>query len=467
MARRDSRIAEPDSPPLLFWGLTGLIALLPLPLGANRLWAWSAMAMIVGVLFLAWAVHLVRHGESLRIPWRRHAPATLLFMLAIGWFALQASGWTPAAWDHPLWSAAATALDDGAGIDGAISLDPAASLDVTMRFLAYGVIFWLALHMSRGRDRALQALWVIVVAGTLYAVYGLIVKFSGSNTILWFDKWAYENVVTSTFVNRNNYATYGGLVILTSLCLLTRYADEAAAMGVANRTGWVYMLENMGAQVYILLAALFVQATALLLTGSRGGLLATAIGVMVFLAALTIYKRRRIRRTIVYVGLIAAAGLALLSFSGGELASRLNEAQQDLAGRGKVWTLTREAIAERPMLGTGLGTFADVYLQIRDERLPAHSQPFVRAHNGYLELILEGGFIGAALLFGALAWLGLWCLYGAVVRRNDGVYPCLGLGAFALVGSHAWVDFSLQIPAVAATFALIVGVACAQANSHR
>ncbi|KKM69395.1 hypothetical protein LCGC14_1451270, partial [marine sediment metagenome] len=36
-----------------------------------------------------------------------------------------------------------------------------------------------------------------------------------------------------------------------------------------------------------------------------------------------------------------------------------------------------------------------------------------------------------------------------------------------LVGVHSMVDFSLQIPAIGATFALILGIGCAQSWSSR
>ncbi len=54
------------------------------------------------------------------------------------------------------------------------------------------------------------------------------------------------------------------------------------------------------------------------------------------------------------------------------------------------------------------------------------------------------------------------CLVGARVRRRNAVYPCIGVGATVLIATHATVDFSLQIPAVAATYALLMGAAVAQ-----
>jgi O-antigen ligase len=84
------------------------------------------------------------------------------------------------------------------------------------------------------------------------------------------------------------------------------------------------------------------------------------------------------------------------------------------------------------------------------------------AHNSYLELALALGVPAAALLMLALAAPFLRCLIGARDRRRDAVYPYIGVGATVLVAAHSAVDFSLQIPALAATYALIMAVAVAQ-----
>lgn len=464
MARETTK--TPRSLRIAFFGLLAILALAPLPFGSNRLWAWSFLSVFVAFLTLFWAYGVVRTPGSIRIPWRRHLPATIMFGLAIIWFMVQASGLTPAAWDHPIWAEAAAALGQEKSF-GAISLDPNASFDGAMRLLAYGGVFWLAMHFGRSRRLARRILWAIVISGTVYSLYGLAVQFSGSNTILWFEKWAYGDVVTSTFVNRNSFGTYAGLVIMAAFGLLTWEADEAASLGIANRVGIVHMIDSMGARVFGLLVALFVTGSALLFSASRGGTISTAVGVMVFLIGLVLYKRERVRRTIVFAGIIMLGGAVLLSFSGRELASRLSQSDTAASGRREIWEFTRQAIDERPWLGTGLTTFRDVSVRSRGSELSPRTAPFFRAHNGYLEMILEGGYGGFLLILGSIVWLGLWTFYGIISRHQEAIYSCIGLGAIGVVGTHAWVDFSLQIPAVAVTFAALLAVACAQANRHR
>ena len=68
-------------------------------------------------------------------------------------------------------------------------------------------------------------------------------------------------------------------------------------------------------------------------------------------------------------------------------------------------------------------------------------------------------------LVAAVGYVGLCCLVGARRRRRDALYPALGAAATALVACHALVDFSLQIPAVAAWFATLLGLGYAQSWS--
>ena len=90
-----------------------------------------------------------------------------------------------------------------------------------------------------------------------------------------------------------------------------------------------------------------------------------------------------------------------------------------------------------------------------------------KAHNTYLENIFELGLLQASALFIALFIMALICLRGVWARHRNWIYPAIGFSASLLVGTHALVDFSLQIPAVAYTYALIMGAAVAQSLPTR
>ncbi|MSO80758.1 MAG: hypothetical protein EXQ97_03830 [Alphaproteobacteria bacterium] len=90
-----------------------------------------------------------------------------------------------------------------------------------------------------------------------------------------------------------------------------------------------------------------------------------------------------------------------------------------------------------------------------------------QAHNSYLELALEGGLPSAIALHAALAWLIAFTIGGVARRRVDGFVPVVTLADSVLLAVHALVDFSLQIPAIAATWAILLGIGCPQSLSSR
>ena len=57
------------------------------------------------------------------------------------------------------------------------------------------------------------------------------------------------------------------------------------------------------------------------------------------------------------------------------------------------------------------------------------------------------------------------CLHGVFTRRRDVIFPLAASVGAVLVGVHAIFDFGLQIPALAITFAALLGLGCAQSLS--
>jgi O-antigen ligase len=278
--------------------------------------------------------------------------------------------------------------------------------------------------------------------------------------LLWFDKTAYSPDVTSTFVNRNSYATYAGLTLLASFPLLLKRINSSAQYGVSNHYGRQYFFENMFIQGWFPVLLGIVISTALLLTHSRGGFLSTALAIGVFFILLVLSQK--IKNNTAVIGLLALVSLAswlVFTYSGDQLVGRLNDISLENNERLEVYDILLKANADNSWLGVGYGGFEKSFSLYRDETIGGH---YDKAHNTYLENIFELGLLQAFALFMALFWIALICLRGVFIRRKHWIYPALGFSASVLVGVHALVDFSLQIPAVTYTYALIMGAAVAQ-----
>ncbi|HLJ20638.1 MAG TPA: O-antigen ligase family protein, partial [Stellaceae bacterium] len=161
------------------------------------------------------------------------------------------------------------------------------------------------------------------------------------------------------------------------------------------------------------------------------------------------------------IGIGLAALLALIISGTGTL-TRVADTSMSADDREKIYAYTLQAIAARPFLGTGLGTFETVFQAYRDDTLRLVVE---YAHDDYLETALELGIPAALLLLSAPAVLLFTCVRGVIRRRRDAIIPAIGSAATVLVGLHSLIDFSLQIPAVATSFYLLLGAGVAQSYS--
>ncbi len=283
--------------------------------------------------------------------------------------------------------------------------------------------------------------------------------------ILWTEKWAYLNVVTSTFVNRNSFATYANLGILIALGLIAEAFLAVRSINDFRRVGIELTKKLLGPRG-ILIFAFLLLITAMLLTGSRGGLL-SFFGAAAFLLFLVfLVMRPKIRTALATLAVVLVLAGGLLALSGGLTLSRLDAVDTDAntdissAGRFSIWQVAFGMIGQRPWLGHGYGSFLDMFYVSRDDRFTVI---FDMAHDTYIEHLVELGIPATVLLYtGPLLLFGM-CVRGVFIRRRDQVVPLVGASATVLVGLHSLVDFSLQIPAVAVTYAAILGAGCAQA----
>jgi O-antigen ligase len=441
-----------------------LIVLLPLPFGAVHPWAWGVAGVAVGLLLMGWCTERLITGKPPAVAAHRIWPVLLFFGIASGWAMLQASPFMPESWHHPVWAEAAKALG-GDPSDGYISVNPYETGSALVLLLTHGGIFWLALQYGRDRKRAATMFYALVLAGLAYASYGLVVEFSASQTILWFDKTSYQDSLTSTFINRNSYATYAGLgLVVTTGLLVDLFGSTYRSEPEIRRERWRQLAVRLTTGGWALVVAWLLLATALLLTDSRGGFLSACAGVVAVFMASAASRGLPIRLATALASGALSAGLALFILSGDTVMGRLAGTDIENESRLAAYSLTLQAISDSPWRGTGYGSFGEVFRMYRDEAVP---DIYDRAHNTYLENTLEFGIPASVCLLLAVASAVLYCARGISRRRRDMVYPIVGLSAAILVGCHSLVDFSLQVPAVGATFALILGAGCAQSWSSQ
>ena len=438
-----------------------LLGFAPLPLASNRPFPAALLALGAGLILLASLAYPELRTRA-RAQLRQYKIPFTLFGLVCLWILFQWSTWSPAALHHPIWQFTAETLS--LPLESRISINPDGTLRGLMHILTYWSIGWLGLLLA-GRQRTADIiLKTLIVTGSCYALYGIIIYFSGNNTLLVYEKWAYHSSLTSTFVNRNSYATYAGLTLLLSvgyICQKVKPITRASqSFSIKFKALAEFLFQH---QLWPVIGALLL-VTSLALTASRAGTLSSFVALTVLILFLFQRSRAGEQKTnwVVLASILVATSL-LFALSAGQLGTRvegmLNTTTTPI--RWEAYLLTLKIIADTPLLGMGLGGFEDVFQYYRGETLPA---PFLwdKAHNTYLELVLELGIPAALLYFTAIALFIRAAFDGIAQRRSGKLYPIIGFSAALLVCLHSLLDFSLQIPAVSVTFAAILGVSLAQ-----
>ncbi len=142
--------------------------------------------------------------------------------------------------------------------------------------------------------------------------------------------------------------------------------------------------------------------TAILLTASRGSLLATLVGATMFpLIMFRLPRYQRLFSITAFAGVLACGAYFVPQSSWSrilELGSEFSEGT--LTHRTQIWAAGLEGFREHPFLGTGSGAYATMVAKAID-------RPLV-AHNTFLSTLVELGVIGALLLLALLASI-LYC----------------------------------------------------------
>jgi O-antigen ligase len=434
-------------------GLYLLLAWAPLPLGSNRPWSWMLLTVLAGgVLALQGLTMLLgrsRDGGISAWPWA----AGLFWAGGLSWAVAQLWPGAPAEWVHPARLAAqASGFDSSA----TISIDPLATREAVLRLAAYAAVFCTALMVSSELERARRLLLAVGAITALYAGFALLRAAAGWE--LSADLPAGE--VTGPFPNRNHFATYVNLGLLAMLALLIE-AVRRQMSSESLRHGLVQIARALVDRAWLLLVASVALLSASLLSASRGGFLSLIVAVGL-LVTLSMRHWGRYRRMAWLAAAVFVVGLGLIvSLAGDLVLDRLETVGADnlsTSGSGRLagWLVSLQAWMQRPWLGHGYGAYAALFDTIRDERFATAVYDY--AHNTYVELLVELGWPATLALLVAMVLLVRRC-----ARNLDGpnrIAGLVGLTASVLVGIHALVDFSLQIPAVAVTYAALLGAGC-------
>ncbi len=321
-----------------------------------------------------------------------------------------------------------------------MAISPSAALNALSSLIVPFVTLVLVAGADRERRSQLVTLLLVVVAATM--AIGLL-QFAG--IALRTPLVGRSDEVTGIFSNRNHFALFMALG-----CLLT----PAWVFAEGRRPGW-------RPPVAIGLIALF--ALAILASGSRAGMGtgAVAIGLALLLSWRGI--RRSLSRYPRWVfpaavgGIVAAAAMLVLVSIASNRAISINRAltvdiEQDMRSRGLPTVIGM--VKEYFPAGSGLGGF-DAVFRLHEPLDLLKPTFFNRAHNDFIEIVLDAGVPGLLLLLAGILWWG-WASLRAW-RAGPGteyMLPKLGSATVLLVLLASAVDYPARTPIIMAVLVI-------------
>ena len=437
----------------LYIRLIGLLVLIvPIPLASHRPVPWALWSVVVACLVLGFMLRLALREPDRKLRSLAHADLILLALVMPAFALLQLL---------PLGHLAPWAFAPDLA-PTAITLNTSATLFAVLRLMSYAGVFFLTMEICSRPQRTHQLARYIFYGLTAHAVLAMISLNILGDRFLWGDKTSYLGWATGTFVNRNSFASFIGLGILTGIALVTaRPPNTPQPRSKAHRN--VLSPQMIETGIYWVCIALM--GTALVASGSRMGLAATGIGTLVTLIALSGHSKpesatalTRPRKVILFVLVIGLTAIAILSQSVGERLIFSGVAfDTRLALYQNVWDL----ILTRPWTGYGLDSFELAYPLVHDDRV---SPAFIwdLAHNTYLTLWAELGLIAGSASLLALAAAALRLTRALRRSAAPSLAIALSLGALSLAATHSLLDFSFEIEANAMLLIVLIAMGLSQ-----
>jgi O-antigen ligase len=390
-------------------GLCVLLIFAVLAFGAVDEWSTFAFEAGAAVLFLVWAARQLVSKELKLSQNPLYLPAFLFFGLILAQIVLRRSAYSYITKYEAL------------------------------QYVSYGIVLLIGAECVREEGARKIFALVMIVFGAGYSFFALAQELTSNGKIFWVHSPQFQSSIYGSYVNHDHYAGLMEMLVPIPFVL---------SMG--------HLLKG-GKRVLVGFCAVLMAGT-IFLSGSRGGMLAFFLEMVLF-AALTFRKRQSPRIALGSMALCVFI-LALLIFVGkGEVLGRLGDLSPGIR-----LDMTKDSLrmfSRRPVFGWGLGTFPTVYPSYRS----FYTNLFINeAHNDYAQLLVETGLLG----FGLMLWfLVRLYRYGLPTSRRwefhwDGAVSLAALLGCTGILLHSFVDFNLQVPANAALFYVLCGLAASR-----
>ena len=331
-----------------------------------------------------------------------------------------------------------------------ISADSFQTRFFALQLLALTVFLALLYRYAATAPRMRLLAYAVIGIAVVSAIFGTL-RLTTQHEIGFLLPLLQPNQGFAQFINKNHFA----------------YLMEMAIGLVIGLS-----LTERSRQNLVYLAFLSPLWVALVLSNSRGGILAMLTQIVIATMLLLRWAKLRLALAAllvagVFAGTLWVGGDRLVnSFVPNGNASALSVANtRENASRNEIWRATMKLFAAHPLLGAGLGGYWIAITSYHDASGVLVPQ---EAHNDYLELLASGGVIGLAIgvWFAVtvirLAQKNLWSSTGFVRALRLGAI--LGLAGVAV---HSLFDFGLHLLGNAVVFLTLIMMATTRIETRK
>lgn len=392
--------------------------------------------------FLAWIVLLGVEKRLPKIsPWCRGAMVFLLVWSGIHWLNPKSIHyevfWIFSHLDHISWLPGTS--------------DKAATGKILVHWLSLAAGFLVLLDGCRQAKVRWLLLGGLALTGVLIALIGIYQKASGTEKILWIAKEYPPRYFFAAFVYHGHAAAFLNLCWPAALAIVLRARD----------------CEKSGLIISLWITALFLTVAALFVNTSKAGHALGAVGLILALIRFRSHffsgqtsKLVMILTSILVLGAIAVMVIPALSISMTRWSSFWTGISTQ--GRLQAYGFCLKMLPDAGFFGFGPGTFHLSFPMYRaeggDEAMRGR---WTHAHQDYLQMVIEWGYIAAAawfILIGGAVLRGFRSVRQNLKKGRVEYSPSCALIALFLVLTHAMSDFPLQIPAIQYAIAVYLGI---------
>ena len=452
----------------VFITLLSIIFLLPWPHGGEVIWQYLLFSTCI---FSLATIYFIKQFNNTNNPFSALEDLKLPLVLLATWLLFQVLQIIPLPVHlSEIKFLGVEALNLKTTSWQTISIAPNITLLEIIKHTSYVTVFILALSLLTTKKRLITLTKTIFIGSALIALYSLINHYTKgafdlvSSIPPWTTSW--EKAAHGTFSYQNHYASFLTITIPLGYGLI--YANIKSSK--SNNIGQSHLGKTLDLLMSInglYLLSLLVMIIALFKTASRGGNSIFVISIAITFFCVLIQqkkpKKEKMKKTVfMMMSMIVISLLVILTGVTDSLTKRLNSQGYNPNGRALMHQSALAIIEQRPLIGTGAGTYPILQHNYKSPLL-GNTAMSKRAHNDYLELLANQGIIGFSLL-GAATLLLLLRLFRGLKKsrhRNTGSLYGLQVSSFCSVVAillHSLADFNYHLPVNAVYFYMILAL---------